>query len=536
MKIASKLYLLVAALLAICCVVGGTGLHGMHIAVGGMKTIYQDRIVPLRDLKEVADAYAVDIVDATHKVHNGNFTMEQGLASVDKARARIGERWKAYLATEQVAEEKALVDEILPRMKAADAAVDKLRALLSRQDAQAIASFAGQELYPAIDPVSESIGKLVTVQLDVARDEYASAEAAYARVEGISTALLVAGVLGGFGVATVVIRGSVQRPLALTQQVARAVAEGNLAIEVPQDRRDEMGVLLAALGDMRNSLRTIVHGLKATSDEVASASRRLADDTGDVASASERQAQSAAAMAAAVEQMTVSISHVSDNASDARSESGKTDDLAQAGRQIIQSTESELHTISESVGEASGKVHAMGESSKQITGILQVIREVADQTNLLALNAAIEAARAGEQGRGFAVVADEVRKLAERTAQATLEISKVIGAVQDNAVAAVAAMAQTMSRVEEGVGLARRASESMDDISGGAQRMVSSVNEISDALREQSIASNEIATNVEQIARMSDENSSATRRAAETARALGALAEQSHRAVAVFRT
>jgi methyl-accepting chemotaxis protein len=237
----------------------------------------------------------------------------------------------------------------------------------------------------------------------------------------------------------------------------------------------------------------------------------------------------------AVDRLTVSVNHVSDSAREAHSVTAETGSQSQAGNRIIQDTVAEMKRISQTVGEAAQTIQAMGESSQRISGIVQVIKDVAEQTNLLALNAAIEAARAGEQGRGFAVVADEVRKLAERTAQATGEIGGMIVEVQSSAQAAVGTMQQAVSRVEDGVGLAQQASESMLGISDGAQRVVQAVTDISNALKEQSVASNDIAANVEKIAQMSEENSAATREAAETARQLEELAASTRQAVAVFR-
>ncbi len=535
MKIASKLYLLVGLLLALSAVVGGMGLYGMKVTVGGLETVYNDRVVPLRDIKDIADAYAVNIVDTTHKVRNNGMSPQEGLAGVEQAEKLIAERWKAYLGTVLVDEEKRLVAEIEPRMKVADVTVAKLKTLLRETKSAEIAAFAAHELYTAIDPVSESFSKLVLVQLDVAKREYEQGEAAYAGIRNTAIGLILLGLLAGFGVATWVIRGSVQKPLAQTQDIAREIAGGNLTVSVPDDRRDEMGVLLRSLRDMQLGLRKMVSDLKDNAEGVASAAQQLAAASAQVATATAHQSESASSMAAAVEEMTVSINHVADSAREAHGVTSQTGGLSQEGNRVIQDTVSEMQRISATVGEAAGTIAAMGESSQRISGIVQVIKDVAEQTNLLALNAAIEAARAGEQGRGFAVVADEVRKLAERTAQATTEISGMIEAVQTSAHAAVGTMQAAVARVEGGVGLAQKASASMLGISDGAQRVVAAVNDISNALKEQGVASNDIAANVERIAQMSEENSAATREAADTAERMEQLAAGTRAAVSHFR-
>ena len=535
MKISTKLYLLVGLLLGLSSVIGGMGLYGMKVAVGGLETVYNDRVVPLRDLKEIADAYAVNIVDTTHKVRNNGMSPKEGLASVEQAEKLIAERWKAYLGTVLVDEEKQLVKEIEPRMKVADFTVANLKTLLREGKQAEIATFAAYELYTSIDPVSDSFSKLVAVQLDVAKREYEQGAASYAAIRNTAIALILAGLIAGFGVAAWVIRGSVQKPLAQTQDVAREIAGGNLAVAIPSNRTDEMGVLLGSLSGMRDGLRKMVSDLKTNAEGVASAAGQLSSASEQVAGATAHQSEAASAMAAAVEEMTVSINHVSDSAREAHGVTAGTGEQSQAGSRVIEDTVVEMQKISATVGEAAQTIQAMGESSQKISGIVQVIKDVAEQTNLLALNAAIEAARAGEQGRGFAVVADEVRKLAERTAQATAEIGGMIDEVQSSARAAVGTMQEAVGRVEGGVSLASRAAESMRGISEGAQRVVGSVNDISNALKEQSVASNDIAANVEKIAQMSEENSAATKEAAQTAQRLEQLAAQTRQAVAAFR-
>jgi methyl-accepting chemotaxis protein len=535
MKIAAKLYLLVGLLLALSAAIGGMGLYGMKVAVGGLETVYNDRVVLLQDLKEISDAYAVNIVGAATRVRNGVMSAEDGAASVEKAEKLIVEKWKAYMATKMDEEEKQAAGEVDVRMQIADFTVVKLKELLRGGSAADIANFVTYEMNTSIDPVSEFLSKLVTLQIDVAKREYDQGAAAYAGIRNTAIALIVIGMLAGFGVAVWVVRGSVQRPLAQTQDIAREIAGGNLTVSVPTDRRDEMGVLLKSLRDMRDGLRKMVSDLKANAEGVASAAAQLASTSSQVAGATAHQSEAASSMAAAVEEMTVSINHVSDSAREAHGVTADTGSQSQSGSRIIEDTVAEMRRISATVGEAARTIQAMGESSQRISGIVQVIKDVAEQTNLLALNAAIEAARAGEQGRGFAVVADEVRKLAERTAQATGEIGAMIDEVQTGAQAAVGTMQQAVSRVEDGVGLAQQASESMRGISGGADRVVQAVTDISNALKEQSVAANDIAANVEKIAQMSEENSAATKEAADTAHQLEALAASTRQAVAAFR-
>jgi methyl-accepting chemotaxis protein len=194
-----------------------------------------------------------------------------------------------------------------------------------------------------------------------------------------------------------------------------------------------------------------------------------------------------------------------------------------------------MSRISDSVNQSARLIQTLGEHSDQISAIVNVIKEIADQTNLLALNAAIEAARAGEQGRGFAVVADEVRKLAERTSKSTEEISAMISNIQIGTTGAVSSMEEGSTRVRDGVKMARQAGESMLKIRSGAEQVIASVSEIMSALKEQSIASGQVAGNVEQIARMTEQNNAEVQEIARTAEHLEQLAASLQSSVSQFK-
>jgi methyl-accepting chemotaxis protein len=434
-------------------------------------------------------------------------------------------------------EGKAVLAEIREKRKTYVASFSSVGKLLDAgKDAEA-SRVMTTETVPALNALLASVDKLIKFQGQILEDTGKESQEVYVWSRNSLILFLAFMAVVAVALAAWIIR-AVTRPLGAEPDDAKAIvariAQGDLTQEIAL-RQGDSDSLLSAMRHMQTSLRKLIGELKANADGVASAAHQLSSASEQLAIGTAQQSEAASSMAAAVEEMTVSINHVSDSANEARLVTDETGEQSNNGKRVIQGTVAEMKEISRTVAEASETIHAVGENSQKISSIVQVIKDVADQTNLLALNAAIEAARAGEQGRGFAVVADEVRKLAERTAQATTEIGDMINAVQSSAQAAVGTMQQAVVRVEGGVEMANRAGESMSGISDGAERVVSAVNEISSALKEQSVASNEIASNVERIAQMSEENSAATREAADTARQLEALAVGTRAAVSQFR-
>jgi aerotaxis receptor len=310
-----------------------------------------------------------------------------------------------------------------------------------------------------------------------------------------------------------------------SKMAAEAIASGDLTKPLPAPSKDELGEVNAALSVMRNNLHELIASvsegitaLNQTSSDVSSAAQNSSK-------VSQMQSESASGMAAAMEELSVSIDQVSEHANDAHRVSQTSSVQAVEGGRVIHSAATEMENIAASVNHVAEKIHGLEEYSKQISGIANSIREIADQTNLLALNAAIEAARAGEQGRGFAVVADEVRKLAERTAHSTTEISGMIAKIQDGTKEAVQEMAISVSRVNEGVHLARQAGDSVSSIRDAAEHAAHDVDDIKHAIQEQSLAARDVAQRIEKIAQGTEENTIA---ALQTARSANQMAELSH--------
>ena len=380
----------------------------------------------------------------------------------------------------------------------------------------------------------ERLDRLVQIEdgLDRQAEMLAGEEYKSGKIQVIALSILA--VLLGSAIALVLMR-SITRPIGKALEVATRVAEGDLTSRIDSESGDEIGKLMHALRIMNDNLANLIRQAGENSRNVSDAACELSAAAGQVAISSRNQSEASSSMAAAIEEMTVSVSQISDHAGNAEKISTESSALSEEGSRIIVEMIEKMGDIAGTVSQSSRIMEDLGKQSEQIAEIVNMINGIAEQTNLLALNAAIEAARAGEQGKGFAVVADEVRKLAERTASSTLEISAVIEKVRRGIASVMASMDEGVSQVDQGVKQAGQASEAIKRINSGSQRVVATVNDIGAALREQSVANHEIAVSVERIAQMIEENNAAVEETANTARNLEQLASNLQEVVLRFR-
>ncbi|MCX6120899.1 MAG: methyl-accepting chemotaxis protein [Ignavibacteriales bacterium] len=320
------------------------------------------------------------------------------------------------------------------------------------------------------------------------------------------------------------------------KDVQTSIENADLDTQFNTSRGDEIGRLQDSFDRFVSTLRDALLQVSESATSVASASTEISSSTEEMAAGSTEQTTQSEEIAAAVEQMAKSIAVNSENASEAAQTAKQAKTAAEQGGKLVANTVVEMKQIANVVRDAATTIQNLGKSSDQIGEIIEVIEHIADQTNLLALNAAIEAARAGEQGRGFAVVADEVRKLAEQTTKATKQIAGMIQHIQAESHGAVSSMANATSKVDEGIILADQAGASLKEIVEISQNVTQMVTEIAVANEEQSSTSEEISKNMEAIANVTQETSSGIHQIARAADDLQHLTEILQRCVGHFES
>jgi methyl-accepting chemotaxis protein len=319
------------------------------------------------------------------------------------------------------------------------------------------------------------------------------------------------------------------------KEVVQSIDNADLNMAFNSDRKDEVGDLQRSFDRFVKSIKETLLQVAEASAAVASASSEISSSTEQMAAGSQEQTSQAGEVASAVEEMTKTIVENSKNAANTADTAKTAKAAAEQGDQVVDETVAGMKRIAEVVRKSAATVQALGKSSDQIGEIIGVIDDIADQTNLLALNAAIEAARAGEQGRGFAVVADEVRKLAERTTKATKEIASMIKTIQTDTAGAVTSMGEGTRQVDEGIKLADKAGDSLKEIVGISQKVTDMVAQIAAASEQQSSASEQISKNVEAISTVTGETAQGTQQIARAAEDLNRLTENLQQYIDKFK-
>ncbi|SFI31753.1 methyl-accepting chemotaxis protein [Pseudomonas syringae] len=372
-----------------------------------------------------------------------------------------------------------------------------------------------------------STEKLMAGQVVSANKEKDSA------VTQLLTVAVIVLLLGIF--AAILITRQITRPLDSTVIAARRIADGDLTNDLSTTRQDELGLLQNTMQHMTVSLRTLIGGISNGVTQIATAAEELSAVSEQTSAGVTQQKLEVDQVATAMNQMASTVQEVAQNTEDASQAARQASDRAAHGSSVVQHATREISQLAGEVGQLGEAMQRLIQDSDKIGGVIDVIKAVAEQTNLLALNAAIEAARAGEQGRGFAVVADEVRSLAQRTQSSTTEIEALIKSLQDGTGAASELMNASRQRTEGTVALARQAEESLLEITHSIVTIEQMSQQISAAAEEQSAVTDEINRSVISVRDIADQSATATEQSAASTVELARLGSNLQDMVARFR-
>ncbi|KZE29605.1 methyl-accepting chemotaxis protein [Crenobacter luteus] len=539
LKVRHKLYVgfgVMVALIASTAALSLAKLSDMHERLG---LIVDDRYAKV----VMVDDVIRNILDNARHIRDGILTgqsnvWEAKLALIEANRADNDKKLNQLAALIHTDEGKALLAGVAATRQALAPLYAPLYQLIRADRDEEALAFLYARFVPANEALWKATEKLGQYQEQLMKDTQAEAQAAYERQVMLLAGLCALAVAAGLALAWLIAR-AIGAPLSRAAELAHDIAAGDLSRAVPLPARaggeDEVTALLRALETMRGQLHDTLSLLQRNADAVAGTADKLDCIARDVGASTQQQSEATANAAATIEELTVSVNHIADSADEAAVEAQRAGERAQQGNRSAAASRETAETVATVVGETSANLGQLSRTVDEIGAITALIRDVADQTNLLALNAAIEAARAGEQGRGFAVVADEVRKLAERSSKAAQDINALIDAIQHGTRTAQ----DSMSRSLEQVGVVGRVSadtaDAMQEIDAATRTVDDAIRHIHSALGEQRSASQLLAHSMEEVAQMAESNNGTARQLGDAASELTGLSHALKESAARFK-
>jgi methyl-accepting chemotaxis protein len=540
----ARLYFLTAVMGTLLLVVGLLGYYSMLSSEKDLESLYEERLVVLGELVEMKDHMLLARTQVLLSLQHDPTTvfaamhdhpLSRHIDAAQKDLAAMEEEWRHASTLITDPDERLLLpvfNESYQKFASEGIrpAIDLLNAGKYR-DANAVLL---SKINPNYTPAAEALDKLEEHQMLGAKELHDASVATHARLETLFIAILVGGVAFGLWLAWAMASG-IHRGTTAIESAASRVAKGDLRATVDYEGKCELARIAKDVNAITANFKTTLEQIAAATAQLASAAEETSAITRDSSASIKRQQSETDQVATAMNEMNATVHEVAKSASQAAGAAHGAEKETTNGKRVVGQTIEVIDGLAHDVEQAADVIRRLAKESENIGSVLDVIRGIAEQTNLLALNAAIEAARAGEQGRGFAVVADEVRTLASRTQQSTQEIQGMIERLQGGTADAVKAMEKSRTQAQAGVGQAAATGSSLDAIMGAVKTINDMNTQIASASEEQSAVAEEInknITNIRDVALHTAEGSAQTAAASEQ---LAKLAEELQSLVGRFK-
>lgn len=523
--------------LVILVVLVGMNIYSIRQGSSALADVYENNVQPLMKLQEI-DVLLKEVRFRLVAVPLDQMSIKGSGDQLKEARSQIPKIWADFtrkVADSQVsAQDRELIAKIDKQITGLDPFFEKLDQIYAAGNKDALMAPL-QEEWPQINRnLLKPVAQLIAAQDSAVKKTY---EKNLALGKKLTTLSLIVGGVNLVLLLAFVIRlvTMLNRNIGMLNRVLHDVAQGNLGVQAHIPQKDEFGSMADSINLTVTQLRNIISGVKHAADNVAASSADLSKETERVTKRADTQSDRVMQVSAAMEQMSVAVTEISSGAHNVVEASTHTQSIVDEGKGNMAKSMEATRRIVDTVESSSNVITELSQAIGKINEITKVIKDIAGQTNLLALNAAIEAARAGEQGRGFAVVADEVRKLAERTALSTADISHMVETINTKTDISVRSMETVKREVEHGASYSNSTNDTLNQVIDASVHVTTLAQQIASATNEQSIASEETARNMEEISGLTEENTASMHHVKQASDILSDTASELQRLVGQFK-